>query len=120
QGVVYVLIGSIFFAYLIYPIVQWLRRRMPLVLAIIIVYAAIVACIFIAGWFIIPRIADEAQTLTARYPQIVARLQDMIDNPSDPVTSRLPGFLREELARVPSQLVAWLKVHGAATFGHVI
>lgn len=120
KGVVYVLIGAIFFAYLIFPVVQWLRRRMPLVLAILIVYVAIIAGILIAGWFIIPRIAEEGQTLTQRYPEIVGRLENLINNPNDPVTSRLPAFLREELARVPNQTVAWFKEHGAATFGHVL
>ncbi|HKE36252.1 MAG TPA: AI-2E family transporter, partial [Candidatus Baltobacteraceae bacterium] len=120
KGVVYVLIGAIFFSYLIFPIVQWLRRRMPLVLAIVVVYIAIVIGILIAGWFIIPRIAEEGQTLAQRYPEIVHRLQDLINNPNDPITSHLPAFVREELARVPSQVVAWFKEHGVATFGHVL
>jgi hypothetical protein len=41
RGVVYILIGSVFPAYLIYPAVQRLRRRMPLVLAIVLVYVII-------------------------------------------------------------------------------
>lgn len=120
KGVVYVLIGSIFFAYLIYPIVQWLRRRMPLVLAIIVVYIAILGCVFIAGWFIVPRIAEETQTLMQRYPLIVARLSDLINNPNDPLTSQLPGFLREDLSHVPAQAVTWIQQHGVATFGRVL
>jgi predicted PurR-regulated permease PerM len=93
---------------------------MPLVLAIVLVYIAILGCIFIAGWFIVPRIAEEAQMLAQRYPEIVARSQDLINNPNDPITSHLPGFVREELARVPSQLVAWFKEHGVATLSRVL
>ena len=120
KGVVYVLIGSIFFAYLIYPIVQWLRRRMPLVLAITIVYVAIVIAIAVIGWFVIPRVSDESQTLMQRYPEIVARLQSIITNPTDPVTSHLPNFLKKELEQLPNQVVSWVRQHGVATFGHVI
>ena len=120
KGVVYILIGSIFFAYLIYPIVQWLRRRMPLVLAITIVYIAIVLGIFIIGWFIVPRIGEESQTLMQRYPQLVARLHDMITNPNDPLTSHLPTFLKNELAQLPSEFVTWIREHGISSFGHLL
>lgn len=120
RGVVYVLIGSIFFAYLIYPIVQWLRRRMPLALAIVVIYVAIVLAIFIVGWFIVPRIGDESQTLMQRYPAIVVRLHDLITNPNDPVTAHLPNFLKTELGQLPSQVVTWVKQHGFSTFGHVL
>lgn len=120
KGVVYVLIGSIFFAYLIYPLVQWLRRRMPLVLAIAIVYVAILLGIFIAGWFVVPRIGEESQTLMQRYPQIVSRLHDMIANPNDPVTSHLPAFLKNELAQLPAEIVIWIREHGISSFGHLL
>jgi predicted PurR-regulated permease PerM len=120
KGVVYVLIGSIFFAYLIYPIVQWLRRRMPLALAIVVIYVAIVLAIFVVGWFIVPRIGDESQTLMQRYPAILVRLHDLITNPNDPVTAHLPNFLKTELAQLPSQVVTWIRQHGFSTFGHVL
>jgi predicted PurR-regulated permease PerM len=120
KGVVYVLIGSIFFAYLIYPVVQWLRRRMPLVLAIVLVYGAIILAIAVVAWFVVPRIGDESQTLMQRYPQIVSRIQSMITNPDDPVTSHLPGFVKKELGQLPDQIVAWVRQHGVASFGHVL
>jgi len=120
RGVVYVLIGAIFFAYLIYPIVQRLRRKMPLVLAIAVVYVVILALLFILGWFVVPRIGEESQMLMQKYPQIVARIQQMISNPNDPVTSHLPGFVKQELADIPNEIVAWVKEHGVVTFGHVL
>ncbi len=120
KGVVYVLIGSIFFAYLIYPVVQWLRRRMPLVLAITVIYIGIILAIFIVGWFIVPRIGEESQTLMQRYPVIVTRLHDMITNPNDPVTVHLPTFLKNALAQLPDEVVAWIKEHGISSFGHFL
>ena len=120
RGVVYVLIGSIFFSYLIYPAVTWLRRRMPLPAAITVVYAAIVASIVVAAWLIAPRIADETQTLVQRYPDFAARVNAMVNDPNDPVTSRLPDFVRSELARVPSQLVNWARLHGVEAASHIL
>ncbi|HEY1976057.1 MAG TPA: AI-2E family transporter [Candidatus Baltobacteraceae bacterium] len=120
RGVVYVLIGSIFFAYLIYPLVQWMRRRIPLVLAIVIIYVAIVLAVFATGWFVVPRIGEESQTLVQRYPQIVVRVHEIVTNPTDPVTAHLPNFLKDELAQLPTQLVTWVKQHGFSTFGHVL
>jgi predicted PurR-regulated permease PerM len=120
RGVVYILIGSIFFAYLIYPVVQWLRRRMPLVLAITIVYIAIILGIFIVGWFIVPRIGEESQTLMQRYPLLVARMHDMITNPNDPLTSHLPTFLKNELGQLPAEVVIWIREHGISSFGHLL
>lgn len=120
KGVVYILIGSIFFAYLIYPVVQWLRRRMPLVLAIVIVYIAIILAIFVVGWFIVPRIGDESQMLMQRYPLIVSRLHDMITNPNDPVTSHLPNFLKKQLGELPNEVVIWVREHGVSSFGRLV
>ena len=41
RGIVYILIGAVFFAYLIYPAVHWLSRWMKRIFAILIVYAGI-------------------------------------------------------------------------------
>jgi predicted PurR-regulated permease PerM len=120
RAVVYILIGSIFFAYLIYPAVQWLRRRMPLIAAIGLVYVAIAAALVAAGYFIVPRLLDETTMLVQHYPQITARLEALVNDPNDPVTSKLPPFARHEIARAPAQVVAWLKLHGFEAFGHVL
>lgn len=120
RSVVYLLIASIFFSYLIYPAVQWLRRRMPLIAAIGVVYVTILVTLFASAWFIIPRLADETQLLVQRYPELVARVDAMINDPNDPVTSRLPDFARIELARIPGQLADWAKLHGVETFGHIL
>ena len=120
RAVVYILIGSIFLAYLIYPVVQWLRRRMPLIAAIALVYLAIAAGLVGAGFFIVPRVVDETTMLVQHYPQITARLDALVNDPNDPVMSKLPPFARHEIARIPTQIIAWLKLHGFEAFGHVL
>src|SRR5215469_2617156 len=68
RAVVYIVIGSIFFAYLIHPAVRRLRRRMPLGLAIVIVYAGILIAIGAFGWFVIPRLSDDVGAIGQHYP----------------------------------------------------
>jgi predicted PurR-regulated permease PerM len=120
RAVVYILIGAIFLAYLIYPVVTRLHRRMPLVLAIMLVYAIILIVIALAGFFIVPHIMGDVGTLVRHYPDIVSRLNGLVYDPNDPVTSRLPDWMRREIARIPSELAIWVKVHGFETFGHLI
>src|SRR5579862_5697465 len=89
QGVIYVLIASIFLAYLIFPTVQWLRRRMGLVAAIVVVYVTILGSLAVAALFIVPHIIDNIDTLSRQFPILVARLHELISDPRNPVTSRL-------------------------------
>jgi predicted PurR-regulated permease PerM len=119
RGVVYILIASVFFAYLIFPAVARLRRRMPLVLAIVVIYAAILVAFVIVGLFVVPHIMDDAQMLLTRYPDLVARFHSILYNPRDPLTAHLPPWLRDEIARVPTQLADWIRRRGLQVFGQI-
>ena len=118
--VIYILIAAIFFAYLIYPAVNRLARRMPLALAIAIVYAVILGAFAGAAWLIVPRISDETSMLIQRYPDIVQKINAIVNDPNNVFTAHLPAPIRNELSRMPAQLAAWLKIHAFETFGHVI
>ena len=120
RGVVYIAIGSIFLAYLIYPAVNRLRRRLPLWLAVVITYAAILVLLSALGWFIIPRLTDDVGTFVTRYPELSARVSDVIYNPSNGLAARLPDWMRHELARIPDELAAWVKTRGLASFGRIV
>lgn len=114
--VVYILVGTVFLAYLIYPTVHWLHRRMPLVLAIVVVYAGIIGAFLLLAYFIVPHVIDEIQMLVHRFPLLVARLHSIVYNPKDPLTSRLPDWIRDRLANAPNAIVAWIKVRGLEAF----
>lgn len=117
-GVVYILVAAIFLAYLIYPAIAWLKRRMPLVAAIALVYLAIAAAFVLLAFFIVPHIMDDIQLLVQRYPEIVARLHSIVYNPKDPLTSRLPGWIRDEIAAMPDAVAKWVRLRGLQVFGH--
>jgi predicted PurR-regulated permease PerM len=120
RGVMYVLIGTIFFAYLIYPAVHWLRRRMPTALAILIVYAAILIGLAGVGWFVVPHITGDVMTFMRQYPQLAERVTRLVYDPNDPVTSRLPDWMRAEISRIPTELATWVKVRGFESASRVV
>ena len=117
--VVYIVIAAIFFAYLIYPAIVRLRTRMPLVAALVIVYATIVAALVLLAFFIIPHIIDDAQMLMRQYPTLVVRFHSFLYDAKNPYTSRLPAWMRNEIARIPAQLATWIRVRGVQVFGQI-
>jgi predicted PurR-regulated permease PerM len=118
SGVVYILVAAILLAYLIYPAIAWLNRRMSLVLAIVIVYIGIILAFVVLAFFIVPHIMDDIQLLVRRYPDLVTRLHSIIYNPKDPLTSRLPSWIRDQLAALPDALARWVRLRGLQVFGH--
>jgi predicted PurR-regulated permease PerM len=120
RAVVYIVIAAVFLAYLIYPAVARLRRRMPLVLAIVLVYAAIVGGLILVAFFIVPHIMDDVQTLVKRYPDLIARYHSILYNPNDALASRLPPWMRDEIARAPMQIADWLRLRGLQMFGQIV
>ncbi len=119
-SVVYILIGAIFFAYLIFPIVDRLHRRMPLAVAILIVYLSIVVLIGFVGWLVVPNLSNDVSQLAHNYPAILAKINTLINDPKNPVLSKLPISLREEAIKLPDETIAWIRIHGAEATGHAI
>jgi hypothetical protein len=117
RGIVYILIGAVFFAYLIYPAVHWLTRWMRRIYAILIVYAGILAVLGVAGTFLLPRIVSDIGQIVAQTPATVASINAMLNDPNDPVMSKLPPWMRAELVKIPDQAILWIKVHGVETVG---
>jgi predicted PurR-regulated permease PerM len=120
RAVVSIVIGSIFLAYLIHPAIRRLRMRMPLGVAIVLVYGAIVIGLVTLGWFVIPRIADDVGALSQHYPDFIGRVNSLLYDPKDPLTSRLPSWMRDEIARIPAQAAEWVKTRGVESAGHVV
>jgi predicted PurR-regulated permease PerM len=119
KGVVYILLGAVLLAYVIYPAVQWLRRRVPLVLAIVLVYVGIIIAFVVVASFIAPHIVADIEMLVKHYPDLVARVRSLVYNPNDPLTSRLPAWIQNEIASAPTAIATWIETRGLQTFGHV-
>jgi predicted PurR-regulated permease PerM len=120
RAVVYIVIGTIFLAYLIYPAVHRLRRRMPLALAILLVYATIVVGIVAVGWFVVPHATDDIRSFVTHYPELSSRINSVMYDPNDPLVSRLPDWMRAEIARIPAEFALWVKTRGIESAGHLV
>jgi len=120
KGIVYILIGAVFLAYLIYPAVHWLARWMHRIYAILIIYAAIAVALVVAGIFLLPHLIDDVAALAHQTPAAIAAFNNALADPSDPVLGRLPPWMRAELVKVPEEAILWLKVHGIETVGHAM
>lgn len=120
-GVIFVIIiGAIFFAYLVYPIVKWLNRKLPLLPAILLVYAAIAGLVVLGLIYLIPAITSEVTTLAREWPSIQAKIVGWVRDPNNQLFSHAPAFVRDEAARAPREIVAWFQTHGMAAAGNAI
>lgn len=104
----FVVIGAVFFAYLIHPIVAWLHRRMPMVVAILIVYAVIALALAFLFSIVAPVLSRDAQRVAQDAPQLVVAGQRVLTDPNDPVTAHLPPHVRAALLSIPPHIDAWL------------
>jgi predicted PurR-regulated permease PerM len=120
RTVAYVLIASVFLAYLIFPAVQRLRKHLGLVSAIVVVYAVILGTLIVGALFVVPHILENIDMLVKQYPAAVARLHALVFDPRNPITSHLPLWLQQEIARMPDQAATWITGRGLAVFGRVV
>ncbi len=95
-----VIVFAILFSYLVYPPVAWLaKRRVPVSVAAIIVYAVLAVVVLGAGAWLAPAVADQAQALARDFPHVVASAQQQMADPAHaPLLARLPAGVRDTLA----------------------
>jgi predicted PurR-regulated permease PerM len=118
--VVLLIVGAIFFAYLIYPLVRYLHRRMHMIYAIVVVYVAIFAIVAAAGAFLVPRVSDDVSQLIAHYPDIGNQVTSYVNDPHNPLLARLPEGVRAEVIRVPERIADWFRVNGVQALQHAL
>ncbi len=103
-SVAVILVGAIFFTYVIYPAVRWLNGRMPLIWAIVVVYAGIAAVVAIAVSTVAPALFNDSQSLVKSTPQLVHKAQAFVSNPNNPLIAHLPLAARDYLTSLPAEL----------------
>ncbi len=109
-----VLIFTVLFAYVIYPLVKVLSRRMGRGVAVTVIYLGVIAILVLAGAYLAPAIAAQATTFAHEYPHIVANLQAEIANPkASPLLARFPNPVREEVAKNAGEIGNYLGIAAA-------
>ncbi len=119
-GLVYIVVGAIFLAYLVYPAVHRLRARMPLSAALAIVYLSLVVLVALALYFFVPKITEDVKAVAQHGPQFIAAYTSYINNPRDPILTRLPDAVRHDMLKFPEYAGAWVRTHGAEAASHLV
>jgi predicted PurR-regulated permease PerM len=104
RSVTIILIGAVFFTYVIYPAVRRLQTRMPMGAAIAVVYAVLALLIFFGAAFVVPALTSDAQSLVHAYPTIVHNAESTLNDPGNPIVRRLPENVRAYLGDLPARL----------------
>jgi predicted PurR-regulated permease PerM len=117
RATIVVLAVSLFFAYLLMPIVGFVERHTPRRVspgvALVLVYLALLAALVGIGFTIGARIADEASMLAARLPDLLQNRQwiDTIPLPAwlEPARQRIAQSIQAEFADGGKNLVPYIK-----------
>ncbi len=103
-SVTVILVGAIFFTYVIYPAVKFLRARMPLVAAVLLVYLAIAGIVTFGIATVAPALISDTQSLVKSSPTLVHNAQTFVSDPHNPIFARLPPAIRDYLITIPVDL----------------
>ncbi len=104
EGVLLLLVLSIFFAYLIAPLVAFLRRpvvvrghsrRLPLPAAIAVVYLLIFGAVALALWLLLPVVGTQFEELAAQAPAYLAKAQAQTQSWQHYEQTHLPKGMRD-------------------------
>jgi predicted PurR-regulated permease PerM len=114
-AVLIVLVGAVFFAYLVYPLVRRFNRRLPRWLSIVCVYAIFAAAFALLVVFIGPKIALEARAFANDFPRFMQNLQDGLLNANIALLGYIPLEAREGALQLFDNAGAALQ-HSAVTY----
>ncbi len=115
-----VVIGAVLFAYLVFPLITRLNRRLPLGVSIAIVYLGIALLIAFGIYIAAPILGADAQQLVHDAPRLVNHAQSALVDPNNPFTKHLPSGLRDYLKDFPAQLELNISKYGAGVASTVL
>jgi len=105
-------IASVFFAYLIYPLVRRLNHDLPLIWSILIVYVSLALVTALGVLLIAPPLAEEFQLLGQQIPTFVHETQTQLTTPTNPLLLRIPTSARVYMASLPAQFGNLVQTYG--------
>jgi predicted PurR-regulated permease PerM len=114
QAVLIIAIAAIFLAYVIFPLVHWLARRMPVIVAILIVYLVIAIAIALIVMFMVPPLIADTATFVRGVPRMIVEISNDIADPRNPLFAWLPAPIRTYVATLPAELVSFTERYAFA------
>jgi predicted PurR-regulated permease PerM len=98
-----IIIGSVFFSYLVAPTIRTLRRRLPMWAAVLIVYAGIAIVVLALLWIGLPLIVGELRQYGSDVPLLTRQIQSGLSI-NGPLAAHLPDAIKNYLGTVPAQI----------------
>jgi predicted PurR-regulated permease PerM len=99
-----VILASIVVAYIMLPLVQLLRRYMPLPAALGLTYVACFIAFALVAWTLLPPLFNQAQQLAVSLPGMVTQLQHEVANRDSPIMARFPPGVQTWIQSLPGQI----------------
>lgn len=115
-----VVVGAVLFAYLVFPLITRLNRRLPLGLSIAIVYGGIALLVAFGVYVAVPILSNDAQHLIHDAPKLVRDAQSALADPNNPFAKHLPQGLRAYLINFPAQIQVNIAKYGAGVASTVL
>jgi predicted PurR-regulated permease PerM len=113
-------VGGLFLAYLFYPMVHKLNERLPLWLAMLVVYVLFGFFVLVALSYVVPPAIADVQSLSKALPKLENDTRNALMGPHVPVISTLPAAMREYLLRLPSEIGNFITTITAASLGNFL
>jgi predicted PurR-regulated permease PerM len=111
----FIFVVALLFAYLLWPLVRFLDRRLPgrsKVLALALVYLALVGFLIVVGIAIGSRVVQEANSLAARLPELLLKFQPPVAPAVSPsaetVKATVVSTVQQQLANHSRDILALL------------
>jgi predicted PurR-regulated permease PerM len=111
RDTLFVFIVALLFAYLLWPLVDFLDRRMPgrsRLPALALVYLALIGVLSVVGIVVGSHLVADANALAARLPDVIARFHGAPPAAAGPKTNALLSAVERQLANHSQELVALL------------
>ena len=109
------IVGALFLAYLIYPLVRRLNVHLPVIWSIIIVYAFIGLIGAFAVTLVAPQIGSDLNNFGHALPHLMSQFRQELIAPHSAFIARIPLDDRTYLANLPSQFNALAQQYGLDT-----
>ncbi len=105
-------VGALFLAYLIHPLVRRLNDKLPLAVAILLVYVLIGVMATAIAQLLIPALVADVQGAVKNLPQIFGKFTELLKDPNNRFIRWLPLDERLYLASLPTQMITLIQSNG--------
>jgi predicted PurR-regulated permease PerM len=88
------------------PIANWLSRRLPRAIAVVLVYLALLLVLAVIGYALIPTLASQMRQASNRIPDLVTLIQQWLASRNLQVSGNVLNALTSQIGNVSSALVS--------------